>query len=407
MGYTALHPSWGRLDASVNDLGCGQSWEGIHRVRQVVLTCPECGGRVFARVSLYGLRHFYHQVRPQDCMLANESPEHHLLKLELALAARASGWHAELEVSSQSGDWRADVLVYDVQGRPFMALEAQLSPQTPDEARIRTDRYARDGVGVCWFALTGQPWQRSVPSLLVRSPTERGEPWVVWQGMRRYDWAPRTLRGKAKWSHIARPLGEVTGWILGGQALPYTSANGSVSWTAPAYITLALERARLEAEAEHVQHVRAEEKLRQAREERRRQALARAAELEQERQAELERLAGFFRHARMDAALWEKFTQMVRSVSGKNVFYGEQSPRHGNGLLVYTRPRPGQRQRLAGVVCPDPRALRGWDPDLTILVPTPAWLSWIQAGVTSPVKVAVLNPLTGRTIFHRESPTST
>lgn len=51
MGYTAFHPTWGRLDASVNDLGCGRSWEGIHRVRHVVLTCPECGGRVFARVS--------------------------------------------------------------------------------------------------------------------------------------------------------------------------------------------------------------------------------------------------------------------------------------------------------------------------------------------------------------------
>lgn len=60
------------------------------------LACPECGGRVFARASQYSVRDFYHQVRPQDCELANESPEHHLLKLELAMMARAAGWRAEL-----------------------------------------------------------------------------------------------------------------------------------------------------------------------------------------------------------------------------------------------------------------------------------------------------------------------
>jgi competence protein CoiA len=89
------------LDASL-DLGCGHDWADIHRVRGVELTCPECGGRVFARVSQYRARHFYHQVRPPDCELTNESPEHHLLELELELelelAARAAGWHAELEV---------------------------------------------------------------------------------------------------------------------------------------------------------------------------------------------------------------------------------------------------------------------------------------------------------------------
>ncbi|MDQ0701190.1 competence protein CoiA [Streptomyces sp. W4I9-2] len=170
MGYTAVHPDWGRLDVSLNDLGCGRTWAEVHRVKGLRLACPECAGRVFARASQHGVRHFYHQVRPPDCELANESPEHHFLKLELAMAARAAGWRAELEVSSEAGDWRADVLVFDDQGRPFMALEAQLSPMTPTEARMRTDRYARDGVAVCWASLQDRPWTRTVPTLRVAAP---------------------------------------------------------------------------------------------------------------------------------------------------------------------------------------------------------------------------------------------
>jgi len=54
-------------------------------------------------------RHLFHEVRPKDCALDNESPDHHLLKLELAMAARA-GWRAELEVSSEARNWRADVM---------------------------------------------------------------------------------------------------------------------------------------------------------------------------------------------------------------------------------------------------------------------------------------------------------
>ncbi|MFE1989169.1 competence protein CoiA family protein [Streptomyces mirabilis] len=158
----------------MDDLGCGRAWSDVHRVTGMELTCPQCQGRIFARISQHGLRHFYHQVRPPDCVLANESPEHHLLKLELAMVGRTAGWRAELEVSSQTGDWRADVLVYDEQCRPFMALEAQLSPMTPDDAQLRTNRYTRDGVAVCWIGLEQRPWQRAVPSLLVRSPKERG-----------------------------------------------------------------------------------------------------------------------------------------------------------------------------------------------------------------------------------------
>jgi competence protein CoiA len=101
------------LDASLDDLGCGRSCADVHRVKGLELTCPERRGRVFARISPHRARHFYHHVRPRDCALANESPEHHLLKLELATAARAAGFRAELEVGNETRTWRADVLVFD------------------------------------------------------------------------------------------------------------------------------------------------------------------------------------------------------------------------------------------------------------------------------------------------------
>jgi DNA-directed RNA polymerase subunit RPC12/RpoP len=74
MEYTAVHAGWGQLDASLDDLGCGRS---VHHVKGLELACPECRGRVFARISPHRARHFYPQVRPHDCALANESPEHH------------------------------------------------------------------------------------------------------------------------------------------------------------------------------------------------------------------------------------------------------------------------------------------------------------------------------------------
>lgn len=143
------------------------------------------------------------------------------------------------------------------------------------------------------------------------------------------------------------------------------------------------------------------EKRARAADRRLRAAIEEAAANEEERQAELHRLAGFLQYAGIDSAVWEAFTQLVRSVSGKAVFYGEQSPLYGNGLLVYAGPRWGGERQLAGVVCPDPEALAGWPRDLTILVPNQTWLARIQATARRPVKVAVLNPVTRRSAFVR------
>ncbi|MER8226528.1 hypothetical protein ABTZ58_39870 [Streptomyces sp. NPDC094143] len=132
--------------------------------------------------------------------------------------------------------------------------------------------------------------------------------------------------------------------------------------------------------------------------------LAAEEEAHEEQQAEQQRLADFFEHAGIKAGLWRAFMQLVCSASGKAVTCGDQSPAHGNGLLLYSRPRKGAAFQLAGVVCPDPSALAGWPADLTILVPGRAWLSRVEEAAQSPLKVAVLDPVTKQCVHERVDP---
>lgn len=233
--------------------------------------------------------------------------------------------------------------------------------------------------------------------------------------MARYTWAaPHTLRTKAAWTHVSCSLVDAIRWILQGRVHPHTGPDATVWWTARSYVQLAIDRARLEADAEAILQAAAAEQRRQAAEQRaaaaeqrrlaaedRRQA---AEDQAREQRAEQERLTAFFEHAGMDAELWPAFMHMVRSTSGKAVECGAQSPAHGNGLLLYSRPRKGSAFQLAGVVCPEPSAFAGWPADLTILVPGQAWLSRIKAATQSPLKVAVLNPVTKRCTYERVGP---
>ncbi|MFI9247981.1 hypothetical protein ACIGXF_36700 [Streptomyces sp. NPDC053086] len=238
-------------------------------------------------------------------------------------------------------------------------------------------------------------------------PEERGAGWSVRHGLARYTWVPCTLAGKAGWTHITCLLGDAIRWICQGRVHPHTGPGGTVWWTAPAYVELAAARARLEADADAAARARAAGQARRsaaahaaAAERRLQEALLQA----QERRTEQERLAVFLEHAGIDAGVWPAFARLVRTVSGKTVEYGGQSPAHGNGLLVYSRPHPGREFRLAGVVCPDPEALTRWPAELTILVPSQTWLARIQAAARSPLKVAVLNPSTKHCTFLRIRP---
>ena len=112
MTFVALHADRGRVNATLDDLGCGWVWSEIHRRRpRVRLCCQQCDHPVHAKVSSGGLRFFAHDPeRRPDCPAARETMEHHLLKLELATAVRSTGWRAELEATRPGAQWRADVL---------------------------------------------------------------------------------------------------------------------------------------------------------------------------------------------------------------------------------------------------------------------------------------------------------
>ncbi|XVS67853.1 competence protein CoiA family protein [Actinosynnema sp. CA-299493] len=215
MAFAALHPEAGRIDATQADLGRGLSWDAVHKARpRVALRCPECAHGVHAKVSRRGLRYFAHDPgRPDDCAWLSESLEHHLLKLELATAVRAVGWHAELEVRAVDGSWRADVLATSHDGDRRVALEAQLSPITDDDILARTDRYRHEGIDVCWFTPNQRPaWLGVVPAVQVREPHDRSA-WTVVDGIAGF----RYVDGA--WRTVTADLVRFIGWMLHGQAI--------------------------------------------------------------------------------------------------------------------------------------------------------------------------------------------
>ncbi|MEU6370858.1 hypothetical protein ABZ876_35365 [Streptomyces sp. NPDC046931] len=205
MSFTAVRAERGGLDASLPDLGCGWDWSAIHRVRPPVpLACRECGHGMHAKVSPLGLRFFAHAPGAPTCTLVEEPMAHHLLKLELAQAARAAGWMAELEVSGPDGRWRADVLASTANSRR-VALEAQLASITAAEIRARTQRMGADGVRAYWFSDRSRiPWLGAVPSMRL---ARQGEDLVAVEPMARFTgayWDPEP----------SIPLSEFVGRVL-------------------------------------------------------------------------------------------------------------------------------------------------------------------------------------------------
>ncbi|WND15872.1 hypothetical protein [Streptomyces violaceus] len=206
------------------------------------------------------------------------------------------------------------MLVFDLQDRPFMALEAQLSPMTPQDARMRTDRYAVDGVAVCWVAMEKRPWGRGVPSLRVAPPRNRGDAWTVRYGMGATPGPRPHGEDESGVDPHQLLLDDAIRWILQGRVHPHSDADGTVWWTAHHYVQLAVDRARLEADAEVIRQEASAERRRQAAQQRaaaaeqRRLAaqdrrLAAAEKAQEEQHAEQEQLAAFFEHAGIKAAL--------------------------------------------------------------------------------------------------------
>ncbi|MEH0973611.1 competence protein CoiA family protein [Micromonospora sp. CPCC 205546] len=233
MTFVALHADRGRVDATLDDLGCGWVWSEIHRRRpRVRLCCQQCDHPVHAKVSSGGLRFFAHDPeRRPDCPAARETMEHHLLKLELATAVRSTGWRAELEATRPGAQWRADVLAVSPDGCRTMAWEVQLSSITAEEIAERSGRLDGAGVPVCWVGVKPRRWAEEVPSVVVRPPAERGQAWRVTHGLFRFDGA---------WLPAEVDLAPFVGWVLFEQVIYYDDVLRRV-WTAPRYARRAAE----------------------------------------------------------------------------------------------------------------------------------------------------------------------
>lgn len=176
MPLTAVYADAGVLDLTSDTVHDDVPWSALHRARpRPPLTCRECGHGLHAKVSRTGMRFFAHDAGAPMCALAGESLAHRLLKVELASAIRAAGWHAELEVAGDG--WRADVLATSPDGTVRMAWEAQLAAATIDELTERTATMTASGLRVCWITDKDRPFIGHVPSVRIRGdePETAGE----------------------------------------------------------------------------------------------------------------------------------------------------------------------------------------------------------------------------------------
>ncbi|MFD5063829.1 competence protein CoiA [Streptomyces sp. NPDC058394] len=277
MAFRAVHQQWGTVFAHLPDLGCGHSWEAVWKTSpSAPITCDECGHAMHAKTSRKGLRFFAHAPGAPTCALALESVAHHLLKLELANAARDAGAHAELEVRGPHGTWRADVLVTDPAGAWKTALEAQLAPITDADIAARAATMRADGVTSIWFSDRPRPpWLGTVPSARLERP-DGAKHLAVAEGLVKF-----TGSG---WKAVPASLTQFITWAFAGRIVPHTPQTPlwypqralATVWTAPQYITA--EDAHL-VEEERQRRIREARlaALREAREKKREKTRARNA----------------------------------------------------------------------------------------------------------------------------------
>ncbi|GGU87195.1 hypothetical protein GCM10010211_61770 [Streptomyces albospinus] len=273
----------------------GQAWKAVWKARPPApIVCVECRHPMYAKTSERGLRFFAHAPHAPDCEIARqgESEAHHLLKLELASAARKAGAHAESEVRAPDGSWRADVLASDPAGTWRMALEAQLSPITAAEIVERTERMDAHDVTCCWFSDRPRPpWLGAVPSVRLAA-AEGGI--AVAEGLVKF-------AGSA-WEPAPQvPVADFLRWVFTCQVFPhlprvrlrYPQRQLAQVWTALQYIA-----------AEDAYLWREEERQRQAAEQRARfkeKAARRRADIDQRNAASRRAALGRAASAEADA----------------------------------------------------------------------------------------------------------
>ena len=127
-------------------------WQELQKsYREHNLLMPCCGNKAIPKTSKCGTQFFAHE-RRGPCESAKETEHHLRLKAILADAAKKAGWSVTTEWRGQTDtgeEWVADV--FCTKGKSSVALEAQWSPQTPNETRRRQTKYAQSGVRCAWF----------------------------------------------------------------------------------------------------------------------------------------------------------------------------------------------------------------------------------------------------------------
>ncbi|MFG1834113.1 competence protein CoiA family protein [Micromonospora chersina] len=201
------------------------------KVQPPPLACDDCGNTMYAKVARTGLRFFAHAPGAPTCAWGQESEAHHLLKLQLAQAARDAGAHAELEVRSPSGAWRADVLASGSGGAEKFALEAQLASITAADIVARTERMRAEGISCCWFTNRPRPpWLGAVPSVRLASADGGGQ--AVVEGLVRFN--------SGGWDSARMPLTRFLELMFTGRVIPHVPQlplrSLAVVWTAPHYV---------------------------------------------------------------------------------------------------------------------------------------------------------------------------
>ena len=129
-----------------------EQWAEVKRTyRDMNLHMPCCGVPAVPKTSTRG-SYFFAHARRGECTTAPESSEHIYCKTLIARAALEAGWTVTSErpgVSPSGEEWVADV--FCEKGTAKLALEVQLSPQTPEETIRRQLRYKASGVRAAWF----------------------------------------------------------------------------------------------------------------------------------------------------------------------------------------------------------------------------------------------------------------
>ena len=144
-------------------------WEELCAAPHGTLLMPRSAWPAVPKTSIRGLRFFAHHPGYTGLLPKPESYAHTRLKVDIVKAARALGYHAELEAVGYSLDgteWIADVLVTKPNGNRT-AFEVQLSSQHLRDFRSRTERYRRSNVECCWV-ISNRPVDRRLSTALAQ-----------------------------------------------------------------------------------------------------------------------------------------------------------------------------------------------------------------------------------------------